>query len=378
MVKDGNTGVVIPFMIVDENGIVLANVPPGNPAEIEEVNLSDENLQEGTTLTVNGKNQGILIFTRMPEYFGPAENRFFSLVDAASFCAALAGITISIVISLLFTRQFTLPIRDLSEAALQIAEGKLGQQVQINRNDEVGVLAKSFNLMSVELEKADSQRRQMTADIAHELRNPMTVQGIHLEGLKDGTLKMTPERVDILFNIHNQMWHIIDDLRDLSLADANKLPLHKVEVQLMDVVQNVVNAYREMAEEKGIELACIWEDDLPRIMVDRSRIAQVIGNLVHNALDNTGRGGRVTLEADFTDDDVVIGVTDTGVGIPEDEIPLIFQRFYRIDPSRQSERGNSGLGLAIANSLTEAHGGHIQVKSREGFGSTFSVFLPLV
>lgn len=367
---------VIPFVILDPGGEVLASVPPMDPGMIDGIAFSQDIMDGAITIMVDDENAGQVIFSRKPEINGPAERGFFMLVDKASIWAALAGISISIILSLVFTRQFTRPISDLSQAALQISEGNLGQQVQIKRNDEIGVLAESFNLMSAELQKSDRQRKQMTADIAHELRNPMTVLGIHLEGLKDGTLELTDERIDILFNVHHQLWRIIDDLRDLSLADANELPLNKTDIQPGATLQMAVYSYLQMATEKGILLSVTTPDDLPMIHVDPQRFSQVIGNLIRNALDNTPEGGKVRIEALAEDEWLVINIIDNGVGIPVDEIPRIFQRFYRIDPSRQSKSGNSGLGLAIARSLTETHGGKISVKSTLGEGSTFTVLFP--
>ena len=291
--------------------------------------------------------------------------------------AAVVGIALGILLSILLTTSFTKPIQDLSQAAMEISEGKLGTQVEVTRKDEIGILGNSFNVMSAELARYDLLRRQMTADIAHELRNPMTVLGVHLEGMKDGTLKANPERINTLFGIHQQMRRIIDDLRDLSLVDANKLPLYKSATDPDELLSLVAQSYKEMAAEKKIKLTYKRNKDLPQIHADPHRITQVIGNLVHNAIDNTHSGGSVKITAECEDNWMVFHVSDTGVGIPKEELPNIFLRFYRIDAVRQAETGNSGLGLAIARSFTEAHGGKITVESEVGVGSTFSVYIPI-
>jgi signal transduction histidine kinase len=367
----------IPFLIADDRGDVVLSVPPEMLEGIISKGIPEHVLDNGKQINIDDRVVGTVYFFSRPEGISPSEIGFLRLIDKSTILAAVIGIVLGILLSVFLTRSFTKPIQDLSQAALEISRGNLGKQVEVTTKDELGILGNSFNTMSAELERSDRLRRQMTADIAHELRNPMTVLGVHLEGMKDGTLKLTSERINTLYGIHQQMHRIIDDLRDLSLADANKLPLYKSATDPVELLNLVVQTYAQMAEEKKVSLSYIKGEDLPLVNADPLRLSQVIGNLVHNAIENTSAGGSVELSAEPEGEWMVFRVTDTGIGIPEEELANIFLRFYRVDAARQTESGNSGLGLAIARSLTEAHGGKITVESKVGEGSTFSVYIPI-
>jgi signal transduction histidine kinase len=233
--------------------------------------------------------------------------------------------------------------------------------------------------MSADLSHADEVQRQMTADIAHELRSPLTVITGYLEGLRDGVIKPSPARFAALYDEAQQLTRLVEDLRTLSLADAGRLSLARQRIAAAALLARVVAALAHRAAQAGIELQiCPGDAGTPDVDVDPERILQVLANLVSNALRHTPAGGAITLSATRHDASVLIQVADTGQGIPADVLPHVFERFYRGEASRSQQGEESGLGLAIARSIVEIHGGTIAAASAgPGQGASFTVRLPV-
>ncbi|HYN88555.1 MAG TPA: HAMP domain-containing sensor histidine kinase [Ardenticatenaceae bacterium] len=280
-------------------------------------------------------------------------------------------------------RRIALPLADLMAAADAVARGDLSVRVPVHRPGEFGRLAASFNHMTSELERADRQRRNLTADVAHELRTPLHVIQGNLEGILDGVYEPTEEHINATLNETRALARLVEDLRTLSLAEAGQLPLARVRVDVAELLADVGTSFSGQAEAAGVELRLETPGDGLAVSGDAGRLDQVLGNLVMNALRHTPQGGRVTLRAETLDGagetgrGVRITVRDTGEGIPADDLPFIFDRFWRGDPARSHARGGgSGLGLAIARQLVQAHGGRIAVDSRVGEGTTFTIELP--
>jgi len=229
--------------------------------------------------------------------------------------------------------------------------------------------------MSADLARANELRRQMTADIAHDLRTPLAVVSGYVESLRDGALQPTPERFDVLYTEIQHLQRLVDDLRLLSLADAGELTLDRQSVSPQTLLEQSAAAYRHRLEQKGIALRVNVEPRLPHVHVDPDRMAQVLGNLLSNALRHTPSGGQITLSAQRQAGGVRFVVQDTGEGIAPEALPRVFDRFYRGDETRQGEGGESGLGLAIAKSIVELHGGAIAVQSSPEEGTTFTVLV---
>jgi signal transduction histidine kinase len=244
----------------------------------------------------------------------------------------------------------------------------------VRTGDEVGELAASFNHMSIDLAQATQSRRQLTADIAHDLRTPLSVILGYTEALSDGKLSGAPETYDVMHSEALHLSHLVDDLRLLSLADTGELPLNRRPIALQVLLERTAAAHQPQAAKKAIDLLVDADPALPEIEVDPERMAQVLNNLVSNALRHTPKGGRVTLSAVQQNGDILLSVTDTGSGISAEELPYIFNRFYRGDQARQ-QNGESGLGLAIARSIVRAHGGTISVDSTVDVGTTFTITL---
>ncbi|MDJ0752822.1 MAG: ATP-binding protein [Ardenticatenaceae bacterium] len=278
------------------------------------------------------------------------------------------AVLLGILLALGLTRTITRPVRDLTEATQRLAHGELGHQVIVRSEDELGQLATSFNNMSSDLEKADRLRQQMTADVAHDLRTPLSILSGYTEALQDGKLQATPEMYQIMHQQVDQLRHLVDDLRTLSLADAGALPLNRRPVDPKALLERVFLAYMPQAEAQDITLKLDAPGDLPSLTVDVERMTQVLNNLVGNAMRFTPSGGIVTLIGRPQQ----LAVRDSGEGVAAADLPFIFDRFYRGDKARQRPEGESGLGLAIAKSIVDAHGGRIWAESEGlGRGATF-------
>ena len=273
-------------------------------------------------------------------------------------------------------RTLTRPIRDLKEATQTVAEGEYGQTVHVRSRDELGHLAQSFNAMSAELARMQSLRRQMTADIAHELRTPISVILGYADGLMDGVLPLSLEKIAPIRQETLRLEQLVDDLRVLSRADAGELSVNLAPVSPGAMLREAAQSQALMAEARGIELIVEDTAELPQAMADPDRAAQVLSNLVDNALLHAPRGSQILLAASLTSGMIQLQVTDQGPGIQPEDLPRIFDRFYRTDSSRRRDTGGSGLGLAIARSLAEAQGGKLWATSTPGQGASFHFSLP--
>jgi signal transduction histidine kinase len=307
----------------------------------------------------------------------PRELQYLASTNRALSLAALGAATIALLCGVILARNLTRPLRDLTQAIHAMTAGELKQEVPVRSGDELGALTQAFNRLSADLTHANELRRQMTADIAHDLRTPLTVLNAYVDGLRDGVFKPTPERFEAMHTEMQHLQRLVDDLRTLSLADAGELPMQRVPVACAALLARLAAAYAPQAAARGIALPVAVEPGLPEIVADPERLIQVLGNLVINALRYTPAGGQIVLSARRLGGAVALAVADTGAGIAADALPHVFDRFYRGDPARGQEGDESGLGLAIAKSITEAHGGKIEVASELGRGTTFTVLLPV-
>ena len=336
-------------------------------------------LQEAAPVVVNGQTVGsVLVGSMIEPALNPADEDFLQAVNLSIFITAAAVGLVALILGSMLFRQITSPLRAVSQAAEAIAAGQLDRRVEVKTADEIGRLAQSFNRMAESLAQADVQRRNMVADIAHELRTPLTVVQGSLEAMLDGVYDLNPENIA---SIHQQtalLSRLVADLRDLALAEAGQLRLDWQSVDLEAVIAQASNALQSQALEKGVTFKVELPQGLPRLRGDGQRLQQVLFNLVSNALRHTPTGGTVKTAVEVKEDRVVIRVQDTGSGIPAEDLPHVFERFYRVDRSRARSTGGSGLGLTIAKRIVEAHGGQIWAQSWLGAGSTFAFSLPLV
>ena len=308
----------------------------------------------------------------------PAVSRLVdSLNEHLLWTGIIAGVGGLVLVSLV-SRQMLAPLQALGGVAGRLGGGDLNQRAVDSGPREVRQLARSFNRMAEDLQEAEERRRNLVADVAHELRTPLfNIQG-YLEAVKDGLLEPNEETIDTIHQQALQLGRLVEDLRLLAQAEAGELHLNLEPDSLTKVARDTVEGARARAETNGIDLRYEEPEALPLVGMDRSRVAQVIGNLLDNAIQNTREGGAVTVSAGLGQNgEAVVRVADQGEGIPEEAMPLVFERFYRVDPSRARTTGGAGLGLTIAKRLVEAHGGEISAESVLGEGSTFSFTLPL-
>jgi len=280
-------------------------------------------------------------------------------------------------VSSLYTR-YGKPLEALFKAINAVEEGDLSVRVPENNSDMFSNLIKRFNKMVGELDRAEQQRRNLTADIAHELRTPLHIIQGNLEGILDGVYQPTPEHINNTLGETQLLTRLVNDLQTLSLAETGQLLLHPTRFLLADLIHDLAASFSSQAASQDIDLKTSLSNPNQELTADYDRLDQVISNLISNALRYTSKGGTVSIETGAGSSDersVRILVKDAGLGIPSEDLPFIFDRFWRGDKSR-SERTHSGLGLAIAKQLIHAHNGTIEVQSAMGMGSTFIIELP--
>jgi two-component system OmpR family sensor kinase/two-component system sensor histidine kinase BaeS len=275
-------------------------------------------------------------------------------------------------------RGIATPLAGVMAAADAVADGDLSARVPESGPGDFRQLAHSFNRMTGELERAEQQRRNLTADVAHELRTPLHIIQGNLEGMVDGVYEPNESHLEATLEETRLLARLVEDLQTLSLAEAGQLALNEEPVNVSELLADAGTSFSGQAEAAGVTLAVSTEGDAAGLTVwaDYGRLDQVMGNLIANALRYTPPGGTINLQAANRSEKVVITVADTGEGIPAEELPYIFDRFWRGDRSRPHGGGSSGLGLAIAQQLVRAHHGRIEVSSETGQGTTFTVALP--
>ena len=256
-------------------------------------------------------------------------------------------------------------------------KGDLTHRVRVQSPDEIGELAHAFNAMADGLTRLERGRRRLVSDVAHELRTPLTNLRGYLEALEDGVVQPTPAIIHALHEEAILLGRLVDDLQELALAESGHLRLVRQPVALAALITQAVQALQPVAADKGVTISTEVAPNLPPTSADPGRIGQVLRNLLDNALRHTPAAGQITVAATLRDTEIVVEVRDTGSGIAPDDLPHIFERFYRADQARARATGGAGLGLAIVRQLVALHGGRVWAASRPGTGTTFTFTLPL-
>ena len=293
--------------------------------------------------------------------------------------AAGAAVVVAVFISLLFSRSILRPLREMMLASQRVADGHYDERVKTGGADELGQLAERFNQMAEKLYQVEAMRRQLIGDVSHELRTPLTAIKGSMEGLMDGILPATNETYEQIHQETDRLNRLVDDLQELSRVEAGAYELDLRPTSVAPILETVAKRFRQQFDAKRVGLDLNLPADLPLVLADEHRILQVLTNLTGNALMYTPAGGTVIVSAVRKNGTVQITVRDTGVGIAQEHLAHIFDRFYRVDKSRsRAAGGGSGIGLTIAIYLVEAHGGKIWVESEgKGKGSAFSFTLPI-
>jgi two-component system OmpR family sensor kinase/two-component system sensor histidine kinase BaeS len=336
-------------------------------------------------ITLGDDEIGYVVFgAALLSELSDAALEFLQSLNRTLLSAGLLAAAVAAAIGVLLARSLTAPLSRLAVAARRISQGDLDQQVPERGAEEVADLARAFNEMSSELRRAETLRRNMVADIAHELRTPLAVIQGNLRAMLDGVYPTDRAEVRTVYDESLVLGRLVDDLHDLARAEAGQLALQIAPVALGPVLEHSVASFAEQASAAGVTLAASYPPDLPGVAIDTDRIAQVLRNLLANALRHTDSGGSVRVEARVVPETVASSrrhvrtdVIDSGSGIEQEDLPFVFDRFWRADASRSREQGGSGLGLAIAKQLVEAHGGRIGVESTPGVGTRFWFTVPV-
>lgn len=382
--------------LVDERGMVIAASDPAQigttvplPVPPGDLPVSIQFQQGPVFVAANPGGEGVLSFGVAqggppPDTFVAAApvpvvgyQPFIGRVNRTFLLSILAALPLAAVLSLGLSRRILRPVEALTRAARRMEKGDLSQRVPAGSKDEIGQLAHAFNSMADGLARVEQLRRHMVSDIAHELRTPLANLQGYLEAAQDGVVQPGPEWVASLHEEALLLSRLVDDLQDLALAEAGQLRLLRRPVSLAESVTKALKAVQTRWHEKALQLQTDLPPDLPLAQADPERLGQVLRNLFDNAAQHTPPGGQITVSARPAGPEIEVSVRDTGGGIAPEDLPYVFERFYRADKSRARTTGGAGLGLAIVKQLVEAHGGQVGVASEPGQGTTFTFTLPV-
>ena len=366
------TSMIGGFALADETGKVVVST---NASEVGKT-LTAKEIAAGIPIKIGSARVGTLLLDTKSATLDPAEEKFLNSAKQSALLGGGIATGVALFLSMILLSQVLSPLRLLSRATERIAQGDLTQRVVLRARDEFGQLGESFNRMIDNLRRSERARQTMTADIAHELRTPVSIIQANLEAILDGIYEPTPETIAPIYEETLHLGRLIDDLRELSLADAGELPLNRAPTDVAALTQQVVDTIASALDE-GPRITVTKEGEIPLISVDAMRIRQVIVNLVTNAVRYTPQDGRIEIVLRRLEDKLELTVTDTGPGIAPDDLPHLFERFYRGDRARTRASGGSGLGLAITKQWVEAHGGDIRAENVPTGGARFTVTLPL-
>ena len=360
------------FSLANETGRVFISTEQERVGTV----LSEQEIVDGIPIESDGNRLGTLLLSGIGSVLDPAEEEFLGSVSRSALIGGGIASGVAFLLSALLITQVLSPLRLLSRATERIAHGDLPQRVTLKARDEFGRLGESFNRMVDNLRRSETIRQTMTADIAHELRTPVTIIQGSLEAVLDGVYQPTTETIAPIYEEILHLGGLIDDLRDLALAEAGELRLDKEPTDLVALVEQVTETVRASVEQVPT-LHVEADSALLKLSVDPKRIHQVLSNLLSNALRVTPQDGEIRVELSRQGEEVELRVSDSGPGIAAEELPHLFERFYRGDRARSRSAGGSGLGLAIARQWVEAHGGRIWAENRETGGARFVVRLPV-
>jgi len=332
-------------------------------------------LEQGLKLDYRGRWIGtVLAGPLLSTDLSRTERQFLDSLRKSILYSGGAGLLIALVLGGILVRQLTRPLNRLTEATRKISRGELDQTVDIESGDELGNLGKSFNIMSKNLKESEEMRKRMIGDIAHELRTPLSIVLGEIEAIREGVYEPTEEKLSDIEDDLSLLKRLVEDLRELTLAESGELDLNELSVNLNDLVGKVAGQMRDVFEREDITIRLDPSDSPLEVMADPDRISQVLNNLLKNSVRSLGRGGRVEIRVKDEDQKATVEVMDNGQGIAEEKLDHVFERFYRGEASRSSS--GTGLGLSIAKELVNAHGGEIWINSEEGKGTTVGFSLP--
>lgn len=358
--------------LADARGALVVDSSDPTPEGV----LSRAELDRAIPLAVDRQVIGYLLPEGGMEFSQEDETQLLNRLNRTALTAGLIAGGVSLILAVMLAYRLLRPIRALTSAAEHLAQGELSQRVDVQGNDEVATLGATFNRMAGSLQQAEQSRRSMTADIAHELRNPLAVQRANLEALQDGIYPMRPENLGPILEQNQLLTRLVEDLRTLALADAGELDLERTPTDIVNLVERVVDRFQPQLISSQIALDLSRPEKCPSFSLDPGRIEQILGNILSNAIRYTPPGGNIRVKLNCSPSGIQLKVHDSGPGIPEEALPYIFERFYRVDKSRSRSEGGSGLGLAIARQLARAHGGTLTAENDPQGGAIFTLTIP--
>lgn len=370
-------GMVGQFTLADAGGTVLISENPSIAGT-----LPEDILQNAIAIEVDQQVVGYLVpESSVLDLTDIIRENLTEALNQSLLPTALIAITVALILALFSATLLMRPVHQLTKAAGQMGQGDLSQRVPVSGGKELEQLGRTFNQMAASLEQSQIARKAMTADIAHELRTPLSVQRANLEALQDGVYPLTLENLEPIIQQNILLNQLVEDLRTLALTDTGTLSLIQSATDPGDFFRQIYENFSSHFLARQITLSFHAEGDLshcPQISIDRSRITQVVNNLLQNAYRHTPDGGQVAMSLTCAPQQVTLTIHDSGEGIPEESLPLIFDRFYRADQSRARDYGGAGLGLTIARRLTEAHQGALRAANHPEGGAFFTLTLPTV
>lgn len=361
------------FILLDEDQIIFDSNPSGQP-----INNPDNLAKYGTPIIVHGEQVGTFLVASTMGILSENQNVFIDRVNRALIWVGLIAILLVLLMAVWQSRSIVRPLRKMADAANRLAKGDYNQTVKVQRNDELGDMALAFNQMANELAQQEEIRRRMMADVAHELRTPLSILRIDLESMEDGLMEVNHENIKHLQSEVAYLSNLVEDLRMLSMADAGDLKVEKSRIELNSLVREMVERQQNAARERRILLKADYYPKEIFIDGDSQRLSQVMVNLLSNAIHHTPQDHEIFIRVETGKQMAIVSVTNTGSWVAKEDLERIFDRFYRAEPSRNRDNGGSGLGLSIARSLLEAHGGIIWAESEEGKSTTFRFSLPII
>lgn len=361
-------------ILTDNDGYIVASSAGFEP----DLRIELLEMNRGVPVTVDGKTVGF-VFLETPQSAGVVsiEQQFISAVRRNMFISIAVSALMAVILGALSASKITKPLKQLSHAAYEMASGDLSVRVKVDGRDEIAETAQSFNNMAYNLQKSINLRNALTADVAHELRTPLTIIRGNLESIQEGILKPTPEIILSISDEIMRLSRLVSELQEVNQAESGNMILQITDVnpkELKDALSPIITEVKA----RGLNFDFEIDDKTLNIQMDKQRIVQVLLNLVSNAMFHTQSGGSIKVNIFSSGENAVFQVSDTGEGISKDDLPYIFDRFYRPDKSRNRKSGGSGLGLAIVKSIVELHNGKILAESTPGYGTTITFSLPLL
>jgi len=372
---DGSTNINEAVLVVDMNGDIVFPL-----WEDDESNffLRESDFEDATPIHYEDEQIGYLLTIDDDLERDLQDPKFLHRINQYTLVAGVFAIVIALVLGIIASDWISRPLRKLTNAVNVARQGDLSVRVEVESKDEFGELAESFNELNAELERLIKARRQFTADIAHELRTPISIILSYSEGVHDGVIPLNQENCEIIQDETLRLSRLIEDLNTLSRTESGELPMDITAIDVPSILEGLNVEKIPTFTQKNLELFIDVPEDCPSVFVDKERISQVIRILINNAARYSEEEGVIEISAKILKDGLVqLSVSDNGPGVPEDALELIFQRCYRMDASRQRGTEGSGLGLSIAKSIIERHEGKIWAENNLEGGLRVSFTIPI-